>query len=188
MSRRTRDVSRSGKLIDTWIYKYKGIPLHPGCPPTTVRDEENEEVSAQPQKMVRDQVVEVLVRIAKSTDESDTPPHPTSKVEFQVECENPIIRMTGTDIEALRKAMWSELDEAFDVDWERHYKVQIDRTHVFHGYGEGMEFTYSDCYKGTAYDGSVLCREYRYRDYRITRRVLPAPKDLARDAGRDHHA
>jgi hypothetical protein len=173
---RDRRVFRSageGKLVDTWIYAYKGIE-QPG-------DEDAEDHEKQP-KLVRDMKVEVELRLDKTTDELDNPPHALRQIEFLVICRAPYIRFKGTDIEALRKAVWEKLDEQFQIKWERYYKVQITQARIYDGIGAAMEFSYHDVEKGTAHDGTLLLREYQ--TYRSEYKVAPWPGSFKDERGK----
>lgn len=143
----------NGKLVDTWYYEYQGIPQ--------VALEEEEQ--AKPAMVTGIKVV-VCLYIHKKFKASNKPPLEAKEVFFTVECKEPKFSLTGTDIEVLRAAMWEHLDEHFSVKWELNFLVRIDDRKPYEGSGTGLVFSYSTVWKGTAWDGSLLLKEYKYRD------------------------
>ena len=141
--------SRSnGKLIDTWYYEYEGIPSD------TPEDVDEE----QPAPKVQAIKVPIKLSIFKKFN-SATPPLAVSEVWFGVECEKPEFFLTGSDIEALRAAMWEKLDEHFAVKWENYYLVEIRHDHPYQDIGTGLVYGYETVEKGTAFDGTLLLRK-----------------------------
>jgi hypothetical protein len=177
MRQRTFNSSK-GKLVDTWYYTYKGVEEHQGFPPSEKvpydpEDPDNKEgreaENANVRKMVRDQKVEIRVYLDKTTEETDKPPHSLREVQFVAKCETPYILVSGTDIEAIRKTVWSQLDDTFEIKWETYYRVEIIRSRYHSGIGEGFNLEYDDIEKGTAHDGTLLMREYKYHQgYKIS--------------------
>lgn len=153
MARHDRQSPVDGKLVDTWVYAYKGLEQN--------GDPEADEAADRP-KLVRDQKVIVEVRLDKKTKSLDKPPHALVEVEFVVRCDAPKFKIVGTDIEALRAAAWEKLDDAFEIKWERFYLVRCDDERVYTGLGAGISFNYSDVEKGTAHDGTLLLRQRRW--------------------------
>lgn len=144
-----------GKLVDTWIYEYEGIAVG--------------------EKIVSTIKVPIKLLIHKEFKDSDSPPLATKNVHFSVTSEHPPLQFEGPDIECLRVAMWDALSNNFKVTWESYYVVEIRPEN---GYGDGistgMVFEYRSVEKGTAWDGTLLMRERRYR----TDRILPWPGEF----------
>lgn len=139
-----------GVLVDTWIYAHKAIE---GAGET-----EGEEIPAV-EPIVRDKKVKVQVRILKETRETDRPPHATTAVKFMAECRDIGFAIEGTDIEALRLAVWSKLDKQYAITWETYYLVRVERPYMS-GTGGGVQVSWDIVSKGTAWDGTELLREY----------------------------
>ena len=140
--------SRSnGKILDTWYYEYEGIP-----------SEVEDDVEEQPAPKVQAIKVTIKLSIYKKLN-SATPPLAVSEVWFGVECEKPEFFLTGSDIEALRAAMWEKLDEHFAVKWENYFLVEIRHDHPYSGLGTGLTYGYETVEKGTAFDGTLLLRK-----------------------------
>jgi hypothetical protein len=155
------------KPIDRWIYKYRGL------------DEEGA-------PRVRQRSVEVEVFLEKRMDESDEPPHPVAEVSFAVVCKEKgaDFRLVGTDIEALRKAAWGQLDARFKVAWEEWFLVKVDPVSYIQGTGEGIEFSYANVWRGVAHDGTLLLREYdRYNSSSVWK-ISPWPGEFKNKNGR----
>lgn len=141
--------SSKGVVVDTWFYVHKAV---------VVQGDDEEDGEAR--RLVEDRRVEVKVRLIKKTGNAAAPPFPTEAVSFSAECTDPRIRVEGTDIEAIRKAVFSQLDKALAIKWEPHLLVRVQRPFLFET-GSGVEVTWSEVYKGTAWDGSLLLREFR---------------------------
>lgn len=142
------------KLVDKWVYKYKGVD----GPDADMDDEDG----VERRRAVREKVVEVEVRLIKKSKETEEAPYPLEEVKFEISCKEPRFVMRGTDIEALRKTAWGELDTAFKVKWERWYLVNVERARMyFGGSGTGLEFRYETVDRGTAHDGTLLMRKFK---------------------------
>lgn len=162
----------NGKLVDTWHYEYQGIPQG-----DVIEDDED----LKPSKlMVKGIKVAVQLFIHKKFKASDTPPLEVKEVFFTVKCKEPKFSLQGSDIESLRAAMWEHLDDHFKVNWERYYLVKIEDRRPYEGSGSGLCFSYSDIWKGTAWDGSLLMKEYKYRDTVIS----PWPGEFVDQSGK----
>lgn len=149
--------SRSGgKLIDTWIYEYQGVEEPPA---------EDADIDAVRRMYAKGIKVEVKLFLNKKFKESIKPPLETKEVWFSVKCEKPEFLLSGSDIEALRAAMWEKLDAHFAVKWERYFKVRLGPSYTHCG----MSFEYDHIEKGTAWDGSLLLREYEFRSGHVIR-------------------
>ncbi len=145
-----------GKLVDTWTYEYEGVENPPS------EDADIDHVRFMMAKGIK---ISVKLFLHKKFKESVSPPLETKEVWFSVQCEKPEFKFSGSDIEALRAAMWEKLDEHFAVKWERYFKVRITPGYIAHG----LSFEYSDVEKGVAWDGSLLLREYESSKGRIIR-------------------
>lgn len=150
-----------GKLLDTWIYEYQGLTEYGNGPEGETR------------KSVEAKKVEVELRLIKKFADSAEPPLATKEVSFVVVCKEADIKLAGTDIEALRTAMWEKLGKRYEVKWERYYLVRIRPESPYEGIGTGFTFSYDWVEKGTAWDGTLLLRE-RQR-FRGGDRISPWP-------------
>jgi hypothetical protein len=149
-----------GKLVDTWYFEYNGIPGEdPDRDPED--DEGGEEPKLKPAPKVEGIKVPIELRLHKKFADSAKPPQATKEVWFTVSCKNPVLSFTGSDIEALRCAMWAKLSKHFEVKWEDYFLVRIDHSRVYEGIGTGLTFSYDTIWKGTAWDGSLLLKQYR---------------------------
>jgi len=142
-------VATKGILVDTWHYAHKAVD-RPSAP------DGGDGGGAS----VTERKVEIRVRILKKTREAAKAPHVTASVSFEAECREPAIRISGTDIEAIRKAVFSILDEALAIRWAPYLLVRVERPHIFEGQGSGAEVTWTDVWRGTAWDGTELLREF----------------------------
>lgn len=154
-----RSPSRSpgkGTLVDTWVYDATYSATEEG------RDE--------PERRTRK--VSVELRLVKDFEgASEAPPMATRAVRFVVACKDIDLRLEGTDIEALRKAMWERLDARYAIAWEGWLLVKVDHRAPYEGSGTGFVFSRQRVERGVAFDGSVLLREYvtfGERGYRVT--------------------
>ncbi len=132
-----------GKLVDTWIWEYEGVPVG--------------------ETQIATIKVPVKLWLHKKFKDSDKPPMATKDVSFSVTCTSPEFKLEGSDIECLRTSMWDMLSEHFKVVWEDYFLVEVRPEH---GYGggrsTGLVFEYKSVEKGTAWDGTLLMRHYEY--------------------------
>jgi hypothetical protein len=150
--KRHSNEGNGGTLIDTWWYQYKGI-VEEGT-------SDGEEVSGvKPIQTVQEKKVKVEVRLMKKFRDSDAPPLATKEVWFVIVCKEAEFKLEGTDIEALRVAMWEKLDTKFEIKWERYFLVRIDPMSPYDGIGSGFTFGYDWVEKGVAWDGTLVLRE-----------------------------
>lgn len=155
----------NGKLVDSWYYEYEGI-----VPPPDPDADEDEQPDygrkrfgkrKQTEAEVRPLKVKVDLYIYKQF-KGETPPLATNEVWFEVVCETLGFRLKGSDIEALRAAMWEKLNDHYKVKWESYFLVEIRHHGPYTGLGTGLTFGRESVYKGTAYDGTLLLKHYRY--------------------------
>lgn len=165
------------KLIDTWIYSHKGIVEEAG-------DLEAEPENVPSRRLVRDQRIDVKLYIVKEFEEIDSPPHATKSVSFIAKCDNPKISVSGTDIEAIRRAVWAELDKAFKIKWSNWFLVDLTPQRPYEGFGTGMSFSYKNVEKGVAWDGAELLRDWRYRRSGGNYEIRPWPGAFTDNGGR----
>jgi hypothetical protein len=160
-----------GKLVDTWIYEYKGIadPVDP-------------DAEEQPPQHVEAKKVSIELRLIKNYADSEKPPLATKDVTFQVTCKEADIDLWGSDIEALRCAVWGLLDKRFEVKWETYYLVEVQPSNPYEGIGTGLTFGYDTVEKGTAWDGTLLLK--RYVRYGSRTEILPWPERFRTKAGK----
>ena len=164
------------KLIDTWTYKVKDVEIerleHVDNPdkdhkPWHKDERTFDEKYKRTKERIVNKVVTVKVFMQKRTEQSEEPPHPLEKVKLEVRCPELKITLEGTDVEALRAAMWGMLDKQFEIKWERFYRVVVSKPTVYNGDGTGLEVSYDDVYKGTTWDGKLLLRRWRGHDFQI---------------------
>lgn len=163
------------KLIDTWTYKVKDVELEtlewqePEDGDYTRPDERSfEDKYKRGKKRIKNKLVTVNVYLVKRTRQSEEPPHPLDMVNAKVTCPELGLKMEGTDIVALKDAMWACLDKKFEINWERFYQVQVNKTRVYCGDdGTGLEIVYADVYRGTTWDGKLLLKRWRGHEYKI---------------------
>jgi hypothetical protein len=153
----------NGKLVDLWVYEYKGLVEEP----PQGADEDD-----KPRHTVKDKKVEIELRIVKKFANSEEPPLATKEVCFRVLCKEADIAFDGTDIEALRLAVWEKLDKKFEIAWHRYLKIEIRPERPYDGIGSGFVLGWDDVDKGIAWDGTELLRE---RPRYGPARVLPWP-------------
>ena len=168
------------KLIDSWTYKVKDVDLEKleYVPLTgeeaediklgSGRDERSfDEKYHRVKEKVRNKVVTVNVYMVKTTEQSEEPPHPLRTVGIIIKVPELGIKIEGTDVAAMKDAVWSMLDKKFEIQWERYYRVQVRKCRVYDGDGTGMEISYDDVYKGTTWDGKNLLKRWRGHEFRI---------------------
>lgn len=165
MGRRSNS-GRDGTLVDTWTWKYRGVEEEISA---HLRGEEEDPHGAEGDMrrgedkrslLVKEQVIKIEVRLLKNLADEDLP-RTVKSVEFAVICRELDIRLVGSDIEALRVALWAKLEKAHEIAWERWYLVQIASAQSFVGDLEtGFALSQNTVYRGVASDGTVLLREY----------------------------
>lgn len=140
----------NGKLIDTWIYEFPALVQH------------SDDDEGAPRHTVAAKKVPVELRLIKRFTGS-TPPLATGEVEFLVVVKDTEdIKFRGTDIEALRVALWDQLDERYKTQWHEYFLVQVTPEAFYDGIGTGLAFGYSNVEKGIAWDGTLLLRQRRW--------------------------
>ena len=166
------------KLIDTWTYKVKDIELDTlERNPVEGEDPKNIQWTADKRefddkyrfgkKRIKNKLVTVNVYMVKRTLQSEEPPHPLESATLLIRCQELDIKIEGTDIEAMKAAMWSMLDKKFEITWERFYQVQVVKSRIYNGEGTGLEIVYDDVYKGTTWDGKLLIKRWRGHEFKI---------------------
>ena len=164
------------RVLDTWIYKVKDVELPTMEYISPDEDDREDGRDARPmderhritKERIVNRTVKIELRLEKRTEQSEEPPHPTKDVKFELVCDELRIKMEGTDIEALRAAMWDCLDKRFAVKWEQYYLVEVKHARIWGGVGEGLEVVYDDVWKGTTWDGKLLLKKWdHHRDYVI---------------------
>ena len=162
------------RVIDTWVYKVKDVEfehrewvdpeLEPGERDTRQADEKYE----MRKERVKNKVVTIEVRLCKTTRQSEEPPHPTEDVHFEVYCEELKLKIEGTDIDALRAAIWDRLDKRFEIKWEQFYLIEVDENRPWGGAsGTGIMFEYDTVWRGTTWDGKFLLKKYEGHEFKI---------------------
>ena len=163
---RHKSSNGSGVLVDTWYWTYKGVESELGkhLRGREAQDDGDDPLNEAPDQaplLVKDQKIAIEVRLLKEFAQSDSVPASVKAVEFVAINKDLNIKVQGTDIEALRVAVWSKLEAEFKIEWERYLLIEIDREGRYHrGNSEGFSLTEVSVYKGVARDGTVLLREY----------------------------
>ena len=156
-----------GKVFDTWTYKVKDVELPRIEYVPKDEREEGEPKTRETKERVVNKVVTVELRIEKTTTQSEEPPHPLETVKLYAVCKELDISIEGTDVEALRAAMWGKLDKRYEIQWEKYFLVRVDHQAPYQGLGTGIVVSYDDVYKGTTWDGKLLLRRWSYREEKI---------------------
>ena len=150
-----------GKVIDSWVYKVKDVELEQL---EHVPEEERRE--GAPPKIARERVVNrivnVEIRMEKTTVQSEEPPHPLDTVKLYAVCKELHIGIEGTDVELLRSVMWSMLDARFEIKWARYFLVKVDKQRVYSGTGTALAVSYDDIYRGVTHDGKLLMKIWKH--------------------------
>ncbi len=115
---------------------------------------------------------EVPIRLVKETGRredgfQDIPP--IRSTHFGVWIEKPVrFGYVCTDIEILRKAIFTALDKECAIDWKEMILVKVAKSYgaTYEG-GAGIEFSYEAIYVGKTVDGVDLWRKRGYRDETI---------------------
>ena len=162
----------SGVLVDTVYYRYRGLELEngtlavDGVDPNDVQIQVDDEKPPAPEPRpgaVVEKIVPVEIRLQKEFDTAESgSQRPVKSLRFSMSCENPKFAVAGSDIDALRLAVWDYLDKAFAVKWDSYLLVTIRPALIYHGRGTGFEVCRNHVQKGTAHDGTLLIREHRY--------------------------
>jgi hypothetical protein len=151
----------NGKLIDKWPFVFDALTDDPNWTP---KEDDDEDV--KPRQLAREGRVTIEVYMTKNFRECLEPPHPPEDVKFLLRCESKecgieTIRMVGTDLEVLRKAMFARLSNKFEIRFENYYLVQVNDVRQYGGaLGAGVEFNYKDVEKGICWDGSLVMRKW----------------------------
>lgn len=172
------------RVIDTWYYKVKDVEFQDE---EFVREDDREPDGRKYKEVktrVRNKTVKVELIMEKTTKQSEEAPHPLDTVKFELRCSEIEQKLEGTDIEALRAAMWAMLDKKFEIKWERYYLVEVERQHPYRGSGAGLMFSYKDIHKGTTWDGKTLMKIWRGGAYGNSDRIEPWPGEFTNKAGK----
>lgn len=161
-----------GKLVDTWIYAYRGAPADFGV-----------EEDKQPQ-LVQDKKVEFKVYIVKEQKALAEPPHLTAGVSFKVECEEPLLRLTGSDLEQLRQEAFARCNTHYSTEWERWYLVEVIHQSPYQGNGSGFILQYRDVERGVAWNGTVLLKDRDWNSRRYEEKISAWPGNFTSRGGK----
>lgn len=163
---RHKSSNGAGVLVDTWYWTYKGVESELGkhLRGREAQEEGDDPLNEAPEQaplLVKDQKVAIEVRLLKEFAQGDSVPASVKAVEFVAINKDLNLRVQGTDIEAIRVAVWSKLEAEFKIEWEPYLLIEIDREgRYYRGRSEGFSLTEITVYKGVARDGTVLLREY----------------------------
>lgn len=162
------------KKVDTWFFNLQDV-LDKQVQRKPDPDAEDDEPVMETVQRMEERKIPVDLFMEKETEEVKTPPHPLEKVKFIAKCYRSEykldIEIEGTDIEAVRAAVWAEMDARFEIKWHDYYKVYLDQSRIYIGLGEGMDFYYDEVWKGITWEGKELLKEWsRNRDdyYKIS--------------------
>lgn len=175
---RGKSSNGKGVLVDVWHWTYKGVEADlsthlRGRSATAETDDPLGEAPEQAPLLVKDQKVEIQLRLLKQFDQTDSAPASVRSVELAASNDTLGIYVQGTDIEVIRTAVWAKLEAEYRITWEEFLLVEIDReARYYRGRSEGFSLTTVTVWKGTARDGTQLLREldtsrtsgpYKYR-------------------------
>lgn len=172
------------KVIDTWFYKVKDVEFQDQ---EFVEEDEREPDGKKYKEVktrIRNKTVKIELRMEKTTKQSSEAPHPLDTVKLELHCAELGQVLEGTDIVALKDAMWAMLDKKFEIKWERYYLVEVERQHPYSASGCGLMFSYKDVHKGTTWDGKNLMKIWRGGSYGNGDRIEPWPGEFTNKAGK----
>ena len=165
------------RVIDTWYYKVKDVEIErldyvpeedeadvPEAEKIKFTDKQTYRASKE---RVVNKTVTIELRVEKTTRQSEEPPHPLATIALELVCEELDYKMTGTDVEALRAAMWATLDKKFEITWESYYLVTLSHSRPYQGLGTGLVLSYDSIEKGTTWDGKSLLRQWHGSERKI---------------------
>ena len=174
-------MAKNRKKVDVWYFNLedvlnKQVPRKPG--PDDEANEGDEPIMDTVQRM-EERKIAVDLFMEKETEEVKTPPHPLEAVKFIAKCRDSKykinIEIEGTDIEAVRAAVWAEMDERFEIKWHDYYKVYLDNSRIFIGQGEGLDFYFDETWKGITWEGKELLKEWNRGNYSEHYKISPWP-------------
>jgi len=115
---------------------------------------------------------EVPIRLVKQTgrrEDGFQEIPPIRSVSFGAWIEKPVkFGYVCTDIEILRQAIFTALDEACAIDWKEMLLVKVAKSYgARYDGGAGIEFSYEAIYTGKTVDGVDVWRKRGYRDETI---------------------
>lgn len=144
-----------GVLVDTIHYESTGVTLTDQAAAALEDDGD-----AQRGIAVGKVKIPVEVRMRKAFAEGGGTNRAVAELQFSLVCRKPAVVVRGTDIEALRLAMWAELDKDSAIRWEPHLLVTIEPAMNYgDGIREGLQLSERTVWKGTAKGGYLILRE-----------------------------
>lgn len=161
-----------GKLIDTWIYAYRGVAAEFGA------DEE------EAKQLVQDKKVEFKVYLVKEQKALHEPPHLTAGVKIRVECEAPRLHLEGTDLELLRLEAFARCETHYATQWEKWYLVEVIPQSTYQGLGAGFILQYREVERGTAWNGTLLLKDRSWNARRYEEQIKEWPGVFTNQGGR----
>lgn len=162
---RHKSSNGAGILVDTWYWTYQGVEgdLGKHLRGKAAQEEGDDPLNEAPDPkplLVKDQKVPIEIRLVKKFND-DAIPASVKGVEFVASNKHLGISLAGTDIEALRVAVWSKLEAEFRIEWKPYLLIEIDSAGSWYrGISEGLSLTEITVYRGMARDGTELLREY----------------------------
>lgn len=144
-----------GVLVDTIHYESTGVTLTDEAASALADDED-----AQKGIAVGKVKIPVEVRMRKSFAEGGGTNRAVTELQFSLVCRKPHVVVRGTDIEALRLAMWAALDKDSAISWEPHLLITIEPALSYgDGIREGLQLNERTVWKGTTKGGYLILRE-----------------------------
>lgn len=165
MSRKSNN-GEDGFLVKKWQWKYQGVQADLSshlCGEDEVPIGSDGTMKSTEDKrplLVKEQVLDIELRLLEELSDESLP-RTVKSAEFKLVCKALGLCLIGTDIEALRLAMWAQLEKAHEIKWEKWYLIQIASAQSFKGDFEvGFALSQNTIYRGVAKDGTILMREY----------------------------
>lgn len=159
-------------MVKKWQWKYQGVEADLS---SHLRGEDEEPIGVDGEMrktedkrplLVKEQVLDIELRLLENLSD-DSLPRTVKSAEFKLVCKELGLCLIGSDIEALRVAMWAQLEKAHEIKWERWYLIQVASARSFVGDFEvGFALSQNTIFRGVAKDGTLLMREFeRGRSY-----------------------
>lgn len=163
------------KKVDTWYFNLQDVLDRQIQKKHDPDAEDGDEPQFETVQHVAERKIAVELYLEKETEEVKTPPHPLKNVKFIAKCRESQykidLEIEGTDIEAVRSAVWAEMDARFEIKWHKYYKVYLDRSQIYIGRGDGFDFYFDEVWKGITWEGKELLKEFsqsRDEHYKIS--------------------
>lgn len=169
-----------GVLVDTIHYESAGVMLTDKAAEALADDiREDDHVKVGQVK------IPVEVRLRKEFKAGGGTNRAVETLQFSLVCRKPSVVLRGSDIEALRRAMWAELDKSTAIVWEPYLLVTIEPVVSYgDGVSDGLRLEERTVYKGTTRDGYEMLREHSHDRMGIGWTYRPWPGEFTDRRGR----